>query len=377
MNLVILLRAKALIWKNNLLRMKPRQRFGLLAFLIFILYISAAILRGGVQLFTVLGEMDPGAAQGVLASLFSGLIVFSFFWGAGITLSQLYLSSDLESLVGRAAPSVEHLCALAAERGMQNLVFPALISLVFFLAYGVAFNSSVGYYLLALLGFVCLLFLPQVAAMALIMLAVSLIPARRAQEIYALLWTLVGGDDLGRLDAHLEPAGIAQPGGALAPRPARHRASRALSRPLSCRVAGTDAERLAGRRRTGRGPEPGAATGGQDCGMVALGYALFQRAFYTGWSRMQEVVPRRQRTAGKVVSLCARSCAGCRSKRAPSSSRIGARCRAICVELSGLFPAHDGCRVCVHDRYRGRASARVRGLRCGCRWQSCRWSPSS
>ena len=192
MTFAVLLRAKTLIWKNDLLRMKGRQRLSAFVFAAFTIYLALAILRGEVELFRALENGFPGASEGFLASVLASLITFAFFWGIGTMLSQLYLSSDLELLLAAPIPPRD-IYLLKLLEGIQTLVLPGALAVTAWVSYGIAMKSSWGYYLLASLGFVCLLVLLVAAAMSFIMLVVGLIPARRAQELYALLWTLVAG----------------------------------------------------------------------------------------------------------------------------------------------------------------------------------------
>ena len=203
MTFLTLLRAKALIWKNDLLRMKGRQRISTLIFGVLTLYLGSAILRGEIELFRALESGIPGASQGILTSVLSSLITFAFFWGIGTMLSQLYLSSDLELLL--AAPIHPlHIYLLKLLEGIQTLVFPGVLAIATWVSYGIAMKSSWGYYLLASLGFICLLVLLVAAAMSFIMLVVGLMPARRAQELICAALDPRRRRDLGRLDALLE-----------------------------------------------------------------------------------------------------------------------------------------------------------------------------
>jgi hypothetical protein len=292
MTLVVLLRAKALIWKNDLLRMNRRQQFSTLVLVVFTVYLASMILRGEVELFTALQSAFPGASQSFLTSILSSLVTFAFFWGIGTMLSQLYLSSDLELLLAApVAPLSIYLLKLL--EGMQTLVFPGALALTAWVSYGVALKSSWAYYLLASVGFLCLLVLLVAAAMSFIMFVVGLMPARRAQELYALLWTLIAGSLWAVWMIASNRSGtpslakqlltsrtlVAQAGHYLAWSPAGWLASM-----LTAWQAG---------EWVGVALNLGLLLVGALV-MTGLGYAIYQRAFYLGWSRLREVAPRRQ-----------------------------------------------------------------------------------
>lgn len=288
-----LLRVKALIWKNGLFRMTNRQRVGNLAFLVLIAYFASFIFRGMVSVFRALEGAAPQVSQALLTSSMSGLVAFAFFWGIGIMLSQLYLASDLELLLAAPIPPL-NIYLLKLLEGLRSMVLPALLALTALIAYGVAADASWLYYVVMLVGYLCLLALIAATSMTLIMIIVRLIPARRAQELYALIWTIAAGllwalwmifsnrGDAGDLLRRISEGGpFVGAGQYLGWSPAGWLAQMAVS---------------------WRGAEWGAIAlylGVLIVGAVvvtAIGYVVYQRAFYVGWSQLREIAPRRRET---------------------------------------------------------------------------------
>jgi len=291
MALWLLLKAKALIWKNSLFRMTNRQRVGNLAFLVLIAYFASFVFRGMVSVFRALEGAAPQASQALLTSAMSGLVAFAFFWGIGIMLSQLYLASDLELLLAAPIPPLS-IYLLKLLEGLQSMALPALLALASLIAYGVAIGGAWPYYVLVLCGYLCLLALIAATSMTLIMIIVRFIPARRAQELYVLIWTIAAGllwalwmvfstrDDAGDLLRRIGEGGpLVEAGRYLGWSPAGWLAQMAVS---------------------WRGAEWGAVAlhlGLLIVGAVAItaiGYAVYQRAFYLGWSQLREIAPRRR-----------------------------------------------------------------------------------
>ncbi len=288
-----LLKAKALIWKNGLFRMTNRQRMGTLAFLALIAYFAFFVFRGMVSVFRALEGAAPQASQALLTSSMSGLVAFAFFWGIGIMLSQLYLASDLELLLASPIPPLG-IYLLKLLEGLQSMALPALLALASLIAYGVATSASWLYFVVVLFGYLCLLVLVAATSMTLIMIIVHLIPARRAQELYALIWTIAAGllwalwmvfsnrGDAGDLLRRIGEGGPLMEAG----------------RYLSWSPAGW----LAQIAVSWRGAEWRAAAlylGLLIVGAVAItsiGYAVYQRAFYVGWAQLRELAPRRRQS---------------------------------------------------------------------------------
>ena len=281
----VLLRIKFLIWKNTLLRRPGRQRLSYLVFLVAIGYLAVGVFRGIIYLFTMLQASAPQASGAFLTSTLSGLVTIAIFWGLGTTLSVLYTSSDLELLMSAPIPP-RTVYAIKLLESLQSLLLPSLLSLSCIVAYGVAAGASWPYYVLALLGFAGLLLLLAALSMLAIMLVVRIIPAQRTREIWMLLfallttvlwggWTLASSGSRANIMRHLvdNPGTVAQVGQALAWSPAgwlaraltawpqRDWASLALNIGLLYIATGT---------------------------ITHLGYLVYQRAFYVGWSRLQE-----------------------------------------------------------------------------------------
>ncbi len=299
----VLLRAKALIWKNTLFRRSPRQHLGYLAFIVAVGYLAAGVFRGIVYLFNALQDAAPQAAGAFLTSVLAGLVTIAIFWGLGSTLALLYTSSDLELLMSAPIPP-RSVYALKLLESVQSLLLPSLLSLSCIIAYGVSVGASWPYYPLALLGFACLLFLLAALSMLAIMLIVRVLPAQRTREVWLLLFAILttllwGGWMLsannGRTDVMQQlvdnQATVSQVGRALAWSP-----SGWLARALTA------------------WPEQEWASLALNLGLlmvasgaaIYVGYVVYQRAFYVGWSQLQEQSSRRQKQPerrGSPVSL--------------------------------------------------------------------------
>ena len=295
--LLTLLRLKAQIWKNSVFRAPGRRRWRRILGYGVSVYLGWLVFQGILGLFQVLQEGPAGAAQAFMTTVLSGLIAFALFWGVGSLLSQLYISSDLELLL--AAPLRSRtVYLLKLLEGVRTLLFPGLMSLSSIVAYGVVSGASWAYYLLGILGFLCLAVLLTAVAMALVIFVVRLLPASRAREIWMLLWTVGigliwatwmlssnrGGQGLSIGQLLRNQPLVTRTGQVLGWSPAGW-----LARMLYALQAG-DVAGVVGNLALLL-----AATGVA----VALGYGVYQRAFYIGWSRLQEQASGRRRGARK------------------------------------------------------------------------------
>ncbi|NLS79790.1 MAG: hypothetical protein GXY76_21295 [Chloroflexi bacterium] len=318
----ILLRAKALIWKNTLFRRSRRQQLGYLAFLALVGYMAVGIFRGITYLFTTLQGAAPEAASAFLTSVLAGLVTIALFWGLGSTLGLLYTASDLELLMSAPVPPLT-VYALKLLESVQSLLLPSLLSLSCLVAYGVAIGAAWPYYLLALLGFVALLLLLSALSMLAVMLVVRFLPAQRTREIWLLLfailttvlwgaWTLTANNSRTNMMQQLvdHQGTVSQVGRALAWSP-----SGWLARAMTA-WPGQDWAAL-----------------GLNLGLllvvaavaIYLGYAVYQRAFYLGWSRLQEQASRRPSPAMESAGQAA----GKRSPMARALSLLPIQVRGI------------------------------------------------
>jgi len=291
----ILLRTRALILKNTLLRRSRRENLRVLAALIAFGYLAVAIFQGTVRLFELLASSGQGAAEAMLATTFSGLVTFALFWGIGYILNQLYVSSDLELLLAAPIPP-RTVYGFKLVEGMQSMLLPGALSAASLLAYGAATGGDALYYVLALVGFGALLALLASLAMVAVMLMVRVLPAQRTREIWTMLWTIVvgiiwvvwmvssrgqEGNAWAQLLMRNDPV-VSQAGAVLGWSPAGW-----LARTLVAWQAGFADTALLYL----------AVLVGTSALCVLLGYRVYRRAFYRGWSSMQEAASRRPKAA--------------------------------------------------------------------------------
>ena len=285
------LRAKALIWKNTLLRRTRREQLSLVAFLVLTGYLAVGLFRGIVGLFEILAGAPGAAAEAFLTTLLSGLVTLALFWGLGAILNQLYVSSDLELYLAAPVPP-RAVFLLKLVEGMGSLVLPSALSIACLLAYGKTSGGAWTYYVLAAVGFLCLTALLTAATMTIVMLMVRVLPARRTREAWLLLWTVLfggvwvvwvvssnRGGNLAQALLAQQPV-IAQAGSILGWSPAGW-----LARGLVAWQAGHAGAALA---------YLGALLVASAV-IVHVGFLTYQRAFFVGWSQMQETPSRKPR----------------------------------------------------------------------------------
>jgi hypothetical protein len=251
-------------------------------------------------LFELLQAGPPGATQAFMTTILSGLVAFALFWGVGTLLSQLYISSDLELLLAAPVPPGT-IYALKLVEGVQTLIFPGLMSLSCIVAYGMISGASWLYYLLGVMGFLCLALLLTAVAMAVVMFVVRLLPATRVREIWMMLWTVGigllwaswmlssnrGGRGLSIRRLLTNQPLVTRTGRLLGWSPAGW-----LSRMLFAWQAGETTDLVA---------NMGLLLGTTGLAVV-IGYWTYRRAFYIGWSRLQEQTPRRQERRKTIPS---------------------------------------------------------------------------
>ena len=183
----LLLWQKALIRRNELLRGSWRKRIGWLAGIAAAAFFMYFVFTVSLVLFEYLLAFDPTAIRGLIAGGFTILTTFALFWGIGTVLSDLYLSSDLELLL--TAPVPRHdIFWLKLLGAMWQSTGPALIPVAILVAYGVASRARPDYYLGAAVALLLLITILAAVSMALVMLLMRFMPARRAREIYSLIY---------------------------------------------------------------------------------------------------------------------------------------------------------------------------------------------
>ena len=287
-----LLRVKFLIWKNALLRGSRSAKLRSLVWYGIAAYVFVFTLFLARDLFSLLSLQAPALAPAVLSAIFSGLMTFVLFWGLGTLMTQLYLASDLELLL--AAPlRRRQVFIVKVLEGMWSALTPASFGLAALIGFGLAHRASVFYYAWAVMALAAILALIVGISMAVVMIVMRLVPARRARDLLMVVWVAVfvsvwlltmqmtrGGSVAQQLAANQTMlAGIGQRAGWL---PAGWAAAS-----LGALVAG-DWPAFAGRAALLL-----AATGA----MLALAYALYDRTFYRAWVMLHET-PARRRAVG-------------------------------------------------------------------------------
>ena len=291
----LLLWQKASVRRNELFRGSWRQRIGRLLGLLFgavFIYFVYVISKA---LFAWLDLHMPGAAPALIATSFSGLAAFALFWGVGGVMTDLYLATDLELLMAMPVPRGA-IFWLKLFEAMWRSVVPALIAVTTLGAYGVAAGVDWTYYVALVLVLFLLLTLLAAASMILVMLLMRLVPARRAREVYSLVYVVFfAAAWLGWMllsNSHTNPVAYVV---RLGPKMVE------IGRDLAWSPATWAGKMMVAWAQGGAWNEvlanavPLLALG---VALVALAYLVFERSFYRGWSTMLEVAPRR-RTDGR------------------------------------------------------------------------------
>jgi hypothetical protein len=282
-----ILKQKALVWKNSLWRANSRQRTSRLVLYGFGGFLVWGLFRALRSAYLALVPTAPGAADGLLASAFSGLTFFAFFWGLGGMLSQLFVTSDLELLL--AAPIQRRdIFVVKLIEGVWGILIPAIMTLTSLMAYGAAFGVAPIYYLLAVVVTTTLMLLLTAVSMIIVLLVVRAVPAGRAREVWTLLWVLVFG------------AGwVAWMVASQADQPLSWLVQRSQSVAQVGRIAGWTPPGWAAHTLLGF-REGDVAALALNAGLLLVSTAavvaaagwLFERAFFQGWSGAREVARR-------------------------------------------------------------------------------------
>ena len=185
----LLLWQTAVVQRNGLLRGSWRKRIGWLAGVVLGILLAYVVFVAGVALFGWLLVFQPGTSEGLITGVFALLSAFALFWGIGSVLSELYMASDLELLLAAPIPASDIFWLKLLTAMWQNVV-PALIPVTVLVAYGVAAGAGIAYFVATALVFMVMLAILAGAGMAVVILLIRVVPARRAREVYSLLYVI-------------------------------------------------------------------------------------------------------------------------------------------------------------------------------------------
>jgi ABC-2 type transport system permease protein len=185
----LLLWQKALVRRNELLHGTWRRRIGWLVGIALGAAFIGLVFTVSLGVFVWVRFAQPEATSGLLVGGFALMTTFALFWGLGTALSDLYLSSDLELLMTAPVPRRDIFwLKLLGEMGQTGLA--ALIPMAVLVAYGVSVAAGWHYYVAAAVVWVLVLAMLVAVSMALVMLLMRVMPAKRAREIYSLIYVI-------------------------------------------------------------------------------------------------------------------------------------------------------------------------------------------
>ncbi len=157
------------------------------------------VVFGGVLVFatTLFGALleipdGPAIAEAAVAGSLTTAVFVELFFGLTTAVYTLYLSRDLPLLATMPIRERTIFAYKYWETLGANATLYAVLWMPFLLGYGFATRAGVAYYPLLALTSVLLLMIPTGLSILLIMPIMRLIPAGRAKEIIAVLWTLIG-----------------------------------------------------------------------------------------------------------------------------------------------------------------------------------------
>lgn len=157
------------------------------------------VVFGGVLVFatTLFGALleipdGPAIAEAAVAGSLTTAVFVELFFGLTTAVYTLYLSRDLPLLATMPIRERTIFAYKYWETLAANATLYAVLWMPFLLGYGFAIRAGVAYYPLLALTSVLLLMIPTGLSILLIMPIMRLIPAGRAKEIIAVLWTLIG-----------------------------------------------------------------------------------------------------------------------------------------------------------------------------------------
>ena len=290
MELWALVRLKLVLLKNHYLRGQRKRVLAQLVFLGFGMLFAVSIYRGLAAVMTIL---SPAMAQNMLVTALSGVMTFAVFWNMSTILNQFYLSSDLELLL--ALPLVRRsIFAIKLLEAGQGILVPSGLALATLWGYGAAVNAALPYYGASLLILLLTLAFSLLFSVLLIMWIMRFLPARRAQELWTVFWTMAYGLIwAGWMVFSNSSSGIGQAALMAASSSVR------LGRVLSWTPSGWAAGAVIGWAHANWSAvlTYGLLLAGSVVGLYYIDQLTFEKVFYEGWSRTRTAPTRKRRTA--------------------------------------------------------------------------------
>ncbi|MDQ3327504.1 MAG: hypothetical protein M3506_03150, partial [Chloroflexota bacterium] len=158
------------------------------------LVVFGAVLAITTATFGALREVPdgPAIAEAAIAGSLTVAVFVELFFGLTTAVYTLYLSHDLPLLATmpireRTVFAYKYWETLAANATLYGVLW-----VPFLLGYGLANGAGVAYYPLLAVTSVLTLMIPTGLSILLIMPMMRLVPAGRAKEIIAVLWTMIG-----------------------------------------------------------------------------------------------------------------------------------------------------------------------------------------
>ncbi len=190
--LALLFQSKFAIWKNTLFRGSMRRVIPRLVWYGLSIYLFVMVVRGTQELFSLVLAFFPAGAGTLLNTFFAGLFTIALFWGIGTNLNQLFLRSDMELLLSLPIARRDIFLLKLAE-ATWSILIGGLLGLAAGIGFGWASGAPWFYYPWLLTAILLVMAMLVSLSMLLIMLIVRVLPAKRARDLSAVLFTLTFG----------------------------------------------------------------------------------------------------------------------------------------------------------------------------------------
>jgi len=179
---------------RTLTAVRGPQRLQRLSLALVGLVVFGGVLAITTATFGALREVPdgPAIAEAAIAGSLTVAVFVELFFGLTTAVYTLYLSHDLPLLATmpireRTVFAYKYWETLAANATLYGVLWAP-----FLLGYGFATRAGAAYYPLLALTSVLVLMIPTGLSILLIMPVMRLVPAGRAKEIIAVVWTLIG-----------------------------------------------------------------------------------------------------------------------------------------------------------------------------------------
>jgi hypothetical protein len=283
----VLLRADLLGLRNRIRRM-PRRRIGLLA--VGIPLLGLAVLAPAVAFGAGVSPLGPRAVVGVLTLGFTTLAMVMLVVGLSSVMVSFFTSRDLMLLAGAPIRLFDiYIARLLVAARASALVAGLLLASV--IGYGLAIGAGAGYWLAAPVAIVCVVLSVTALQVALLSLVVRVVPMARARSLVSVVAAVMGsGFWLAWLFLRAQDAGTVAGDDPLLQGAA---GAAGLGETLVWLPTAWPARALAGLARgDAAAPLWLLTTLLATAAMLAIGHAVFAKAFRRGLSSLGEV-PRR------------------------------------------------------------------------------------